>query len=79
MKTLLLALTSVLTINISAPALASGDTKSHIQPMATHHTSFSQCPQFFPGGKPPAAPAKLKLRELLFSEFAVLASSANTV
>ena len=43
-------------------------------PFSAAAAGFADCPQFFPGGKPPAAPAKPKLRELCFSEFAVLHS-----
>lgn len=35
-------------------------------------TRFSECPQFFPGNNPPAIPAVAALRELCFSEFAIL-------
>lgn len=35
---------------------------------------FADCTQFFPNNQPPAAPAKPKLRELCFSEFAILHS-----
>lgn len=37
-------------------------------------TSFAQCPQFFVGGKPPAAPARPLQRELCYEAFAVLHS-----
>ena len=37
-------------------------------------TSFAQCPQFFANGKPPATPARPKLRELCYEAFAVLHS-----
>ncbi len=37
-------------------------------------TSFKDCPQFFPGGKPPMVPAAPKLRELCYASFAVLHS-----
>ncbi|OWY28822.1 DNA/RNA non-specific endonuclease [Herbaspirillum robiniae] len=35
-------------------------------------TRFSQCPQFFPGARPPQLPAGAHLRELCFSAFAIL-------
>jgi endonuclease G len=38
------------------------------------HTEFTQCPQFFPDGRPPIIPAGLALRELCFSSFAILHS-----
>ena len=38
-------------------------------------TRFTQCPQFFPGGKAPRLPAVSHLRELCFSAFAVLHNS----
>ena len=41
-------------------------------PFTATAAGFANCPQFFPGKQPPAAPAKPKLRELCFSEFAVL-------
>ena len=53
-------------------------------PQAAHHASlvapsgplaqtrFEDCPQFFPHGKPPIVPAAANLRELCFSEFAIL-------
>lgn len=43
-------------------------------PFSAAAAGFADCPQFFPGGKPPAAPAKPKLRELCFNEFAILHS-----
>jgi len=39
---------------------------------ASIQTRFAACPQFFPGGQPPAVPAAPKLREICFSSFAVL-------
>src|SRR3546814_9905913 len=39
---------------------------------ATIQTRFATCPQFFPGGYPPAVPAGPALREVCFSNFAVL-------
>lgn len=37
-------------------------------------THFTPCRQFFPGGRPPVVPAGHALRELCFSEFAILHS-----
>ena len=39
---------------------------------ATTATSFQACPQHFAGGQPPAHPNAPKLRELCFTDFAVL-------
>lgn len=40
-------------------------------------TSFAQCPQFFPAGRPPIVPAGRALRELCFSSFAILHSGST--
>ncbi len=36
------------------------------------HTRFAECPQFFPQARPPVVPASQTLRELCFSNFAIL-------
>ncbi|WP_373980043.1 DNA/RNA non-specific endonuclease [Achromobacter sp. JD417] len=36
------------------------------------HTRFAECPQFFPQQRPPVVPASQALRELCFSNFAIL-------
>lgn len=46
-------------------------------PFTAAAAGFSDCPQFFPGGKAPTVQAKPKLRELCFSEFAVLHSGVT--
>ncbi len=40
-------------------------------------TSFKDCPQFFPGRKPPLVPAAPKLRELCYDSFAILHSGST--
>lgn len=46
-------------------------------PLISSAAGFADCPQFFPGGRAPMVPAKPQLRELCFSEFAVLHSGAT--
>jgi endonuclease G len=46
-------------------------------PLISSAAGFSDCPQFFPSGKPPAIPAQPLQRELCFSEFTVLHSGAT--
>ncbi|MBO9353551.1 DNA/RNA non-specific endonuclease [Bordetella petrii] len=51
--------------------------QQHAAPLAapsgpTVQTRFTDCPQFFPKGHPPAVPAGPRLREVCFSAFAVL-------
>lgn len=51
--------------------------QEHAAPVAvptgpTIQTKFAACPQFFPGGQPPAVPAGQQRREMCFSAFAVL-------
>ncbi|PWW49017.1 endonuclease G [Melaminivora alkalimesophila] len=41
---------------------------------ALHATAFSECPQFFARGRPPAVPAAPQLRELCYDSFAILHS-----
>lgn len=43
-------------------------------PLISSAAGFADCPQFFPGGKPPTVSAQPLQRELCFSEFAVLHS-----
>lgn len=43
-------------------------------PLLSSAAGFADCPQFFPGGRPPVVQAQPLQRELCFSEFAVLHS-----
>ena len=44
---------------------------------ASHATKFTECPQFFVGGKTPVVPAAPKLRELCYEAFAILHSGES--
>ncbi len=60
-------------VSLTALSLA-GCTLAPAPPQVIVDTAFSECPQFFPAGKPPWVPDAPLLRELCYTAFAVLHS-----
>lgn len=67
----LAACACTLTLSLSVPAFAAAPSA---QEVARLPTSFTRCPAFFVGHKPPAVRARPRLRELCFDAFAILHS-----
>ncbi|MBP9652115.1 MAG: DNA/RNA non-specific endonuclease, partial [Brachymonas sp.] len=63
-----------LALSVSLPTLARGYFNDQAPLTVPHPTSFAECRQFFPEGRPPVVPKRPALRELCYEAFAVLHS-----
>lgn len=70
----MLRLTAILALTVASAAQARLSVFEALDSASGHPTRFAQCPQFFVHGKPPAIPARPKLRELCYEAFAILHS-----
>ena len=70
----MLRLTAILALTVTSAAHARLPVFEALDSASGHPTRFAQCPQFFVDGKPPAIPARPKLRELCYEAFAILHS-----
>ncbi len=70
----MLRLTAILALTVASAAHARLSVFEALDSASGHPTRFAQCPQFFVDGKPPAIPARPKLRELCYEAFAILHS-----
>ena len=68
------ALVFALALSVSLPTLARGYFNDPAPLTVPHPTSFAECRQFFPEGRPPVGPKRPALRELCYEAFAVLHS-----
>lgn len=68
------ALVLALALFVSLPTLARGYFNGQAPLTVPHPTSFAECRQFFPEGRPPVVPKRPALRELCYEAFAVLHS-----
>ena len=68
------ALVLALALSVSLPTLARGYFNDQAPLTVPHPTSFAECRQFFPEGRPPVVPKRPALRELCYEAFAVLHS-----
>lgn len=71
------ALVLALALSASLPILARGYFNSPAPLTVPHPTSFAECRQFFPEGRPPVVPKRPALRELCYEAFAVLHSGES--
>ena len=70
----MLRLTAILALTVASAAHARLPVFEPLDSASVHPTRFAQCPHFFVDGKPPAIPARPKLRELCYEAFAILHS-----
>jgi endonuclease G len=61
----MLRLTAILALTVASAAHARLSVFEALDSASGHPTRFAQCPQFFVDGKPPAIPARPKLREVI--------------